>query len=275
MELSVEERLAIEQANIIEASRVFARLEELAENPIRGDFDRAHLSDIHAYAFQDFPRFWFSDPEGVAISEHLVVDYFDFEAGSLRYTVDDWNGWHKSREYPSLHDQSLTSFYSRMNDNDVMKLDTTLENINIHRLSEMPAPEFAKELANLYAQLDYIHPFQEGNSRTLREFTRELGEEAGFAVNWEVFNSPKGREQLYAARDLSLCENARFDYHGQDVYDEQIQNTLKSLNGVGFKSLSQLFSETPGFIEPLADPSLENEKTIEVARERDADFDMN
>ena len=74
MELSVEERLAIEQANVIEASRVSARLVELTRNPIQGDFDRAHLSDIHAYAFQDFPRFWFSDPQGVAVSEHLVVD---------------------------------------------------------------------------------------------------------------------------------------------------------------------------------------------------------
>lgn len=35
---------------------VFARIRELHENPIAGDFDLAHLRAIHAWLFQDLPH---------------------------------------------------------------------------------------------------------------------------------------------------------------------------------------------------------------------------
>lgn len=53
--------------------------------------------------------------------------------------------------------------------------------------------------------LDYIHPFLDGNSRTLREFTRQLADESGYSIPWEVFNnSNNGRDVLYIARYLSV-----------------------------------------------------------------------
>jgi fido (protein-threonine AMPylation protein) len=39
-------------------------------------------------------------------------------------------------------------------------------------------------LAGLYADLDHARGFYEGNSRTLREFTRSLAEAAGFTLDW-------------------------------------------------------------------------------------------
>jgi fido (protein-threonine AMPylation protein) len=52
---------------------VFARIKELAENPIRGLFDIAQLKAVHAYLFQDLP-------------EH--------QPGMIRGNTD---GWHKTR----------------------------------------------------------------------------------------------------------------------------------------------------------------------------------
>jgi cell filamentation protein len=38
---------------------------------------------------------------------------------------------------------------------------------------------FAERMAKLYGDLDHLHRFKEGNSRTLRTFTRQLAREAG------------------------------------------------------------------------------------------------
>ncbi len=60
-------------------------------------------------------------------------------------------------------------------------------------------------MAQLYANLDYLHPFSEGNSRTLRTFTRQLAREAGFDLNWSPSNADGlARDQLYRARDVAV-----------------------------------------------------------------------
>jgi cell filamentation protein len=57
------------------------------------------------------------------------------------------------------------------------------------------------------ARLDHAHGFYEGNSRTLREFTRELAEEAGFTFDWTKTGvTAKERNELYLARDLAVYE---------------------------------------------------------------------
>jgi len=64
-------------------------------------------------------------------------------------------------------------------------------------------------MGKLYAELDYIHPFGDGNSRTLRAFTRQLAREAGYEIDWERFGSDEfGRDLLYIARDRSVNEIA-------------------------------------------------------------------
>lgn len=65
--------------------------------------------------------------------------------------------------------------------------------------------EFVKKLAALYSKLDYIHPFPDGNSRTLREFTRCLSLESGHQLRWEVFNKDDtARDLLCIARDIAV-----------------------------------------------------------------------
>src|SRR3546814_3305273 len=54
------------------------------------------------------------------------------------------------------------------------RLDAALQSANPSGLSRLKTAEFIKAIGKLYTELDYIHPFGDGNSRTLREFTREL-----------------------------------------------------------------------------------------------------
>ena len=50
--------------------------------------------------------------------------------------------------------------------------------------------------------ISIIHPFSEGNSRTLRSFTRQLAEQTGHELDWNITNANAvTRDALYKARD--------------------------------------------------------------------------
>lgn len=67
--------------------------------------------------------------------------------------------------------------------------------------------QFARRAAYFYGELDAIHSFREGNSRTLRLFFYGLAKSAGFALDWETLGvSEDGRQRLYAARDLAVMK---------------------------------------------------------------------
>ena len=64
---------------------------------------------------------------------------------------------------------------------------------------------FAKRAAYFYGELDAIHPFREGNSRTLRQFFADLAQHAGHQLAWEmVSGDDQARDRLYLARDLAV-----------------------------------------------------------------------
>lgn len=67
----------------------------------------------------------------------------------------------------------------------------------------------AGRIAELYGALDHAHGFHEGNSRTLREFTRELALAAGYELDWVATSvGASERNELYVARDLAELERA-------------------------------------------------------------------
>lgn len=74
-----------------------------------------------------------------------------------------------------------------------------------HDLQGLDAVRFAGRLAFVYSELDAIHAFREGNSRTLRAFTSDLAEAAGHRLDWSRMGSaPEDRQRLYHARDLAV-----------------------------------------------------------------------
>jgi len=80
-----------------------------------------------------------------------------------------------------------------------------LEAAKPDKLRVLKTPAFTARFAEIYAELDYIHPFSDGNSRTLRTFTKQLARQAGYEIDWERFGRiDVGRDLLYIARDLSV-----------------------------------------------------------------------
>lgn len=45
--------------------------------------------------------------------------------------------------------------------------------------------DFIDELAYFYEQLNYVHPFREGNGRTQRIFWSRIAKDAGYTIGWE------------------------------------------------------------------------------------------
>jgi len=74
-----------------------------------------------------------------------------------------------------------------------------------HDLHGLESAQFAARLAFYYSEFDAIHPFREGNSRTLRAFTSDLAQAAGRRLDWSRTGStPEDRKRLYHARDLAV-----------------------------------------------------------------------
>ncbi|MDG6896391.1 Fic family protein [Volucribacter amazonae] len=164
--------------NELKDKRSFRRILELQINPIKGDFNLEHLKKINSYIFQDSPDV----------------------AGKFRPEVKIYSDelWHKNRNYPKFGE--VTVCYSPMDKNSIKEAENVLGSINIEYMKELNQNELAKELADIYKKLDYFHPFPDGNSRTLREFTRTLSEEVGFKLDWSKHN----QQEIYLARDFEV-----------------------------------------------------------------------
>lgn len=166
---------------------VFRRIVELEIKPVTGNFDVNHLKEVHRRIFQDLPKM------GVNISP-----------GIFRPPVGVNLDWVKMRQLESVNAISNVA-YSNMSHDAQKKLDKILSTIDIKKLSKLDKNKFSKSIADLYVTIDYIHPFRDGNSRTLRTFTKQIAKESGFALNWEELNkNPAGRDILYIARDISV-----------------------------------------------------------------------
>ncbi|MDR1277017.1 MAG: Fic family protein [Candidatus Accumulibacter sp.] len=166
------------------------RVKELELRPIPGKFDAAHLKETHRVIFQDCPR-------------HGITRY---SPGEFRPPTPPDKLHSKNRPLEASHAHSYIG-YSWMGANEIKELDETLKTVDPKRLSRQKPGAFAATVAELYSRLDYIHPFLDGNSRTLRTFTRQLAKESGFELDWTRFNqTPKSRDGLYIARDRAVNE---------------------------------------------------------------------
>ena len=129
-----------------EANATTARLAELDANPLKGRFDSAHLQAIHKYIFQD------------------VYSW----AGEFR-TVNISKGGHLFGAAAFIESALPGVFQGLPGENYL---------IGLERFA------FAQRVGFYLGEINAIHPFRDGNGRTQREYVRELGLQAGFAVDW-------------------------------------------------------------------------------------------
>lgn len=172
------------------------RLVELHDKPMEGNFDLRHIQEINRYIFQDLPCV------GTACEN-------SYKPGQFRNETPKGMVWSKHRRMPEIKEESII-VYSNMDKKTLAEAETFLKkNIDIKKMRKMTRLDFVKKISEIYTQLDYVHLFPDGNSRTLREFTREIGLKAGFDLGWEYFNqNQKRRNSLYIARDLAVNQLA-------------------------------------------------------------------
>ena len=145
-----------------ETEIVFKKLVNLYEEPINGNFDKKHLCDIHKYLFDEIYPF----------------------AGQYR-TVFMGKG--------NLY---VTS---------VENIDRELEIVTKEMHEELETcynfNDYARFLANTYSALIKVHPFREGNGRTVREFLRELVEAKipNYFLDWSKVDSDNMLEGIRMA----------------------------------------------------------------------------
>ena len=127
-----------------------------------------------------------------------------------------------------------------MDKNSIEDAKAVLNSINLEKMKGLNKSEFAKELADIYKKLDYFHPFPDGNSRTLREFTRILSEEAGFKLDW----SCSSQQEIYLARDFevnTIALSKVSDQNQKSYLEGEIEATLKHSQ---YKPLEKIINDS-------------------------------
>ncbi|MBQ4161100.1 MAG: Fic family protein [Clostridia bacterium] len=119
---------------------------ELLKNPIKGNFSKAHLMNIHKFIFEDIYSF-----AGKIRREQIS------KADTMFYP-------------PNLIDRELNNVFAKIKEKNMLK------EIDIEKVFD--------SLAYVMAELNIIHPFREGNGRTIREFIRLIAKRMGYDLNW-------------------------------------------------------------------------------------------
>ena len=129
----------------VEAGITFAKAVMLEETPIDDDFGFEHFKKIH---------------------EFLLCDLYEW-AGQVR-TVDISKKRTKFLDVASIESIG-TKCFAKVKDG-------YFENLSFD--------EFVKRLAEFYNDVNYIHPFREGNGRTQRIYFTQLIRHYGYDINF-------------------------------------------------------------------------------------------
>jgi cell filamentation protein len=146
----------------VEAELTASRIYDVIRNPIPGGYDLAHLRAFHRHIFQD------------------VYDW----AGELR-TVSIGRGRLFSLPQHIVADaDELFSWLAR-----------------VDHLRGRDRDAFVDDLTELFADLNALHPFREGNGRTQRAFLGQLAVHAGHPIHWAALDPAENIAASKAAHE--------------------------------------------------------------------------
>ncbi|MFB4321674.1 Fic family protein [Priestia sp. BR_2] len=155
--------------DVYERNRTALRAMELQQTPIKGNFDIQHLKAIHQQLFQDVYPF----------------------AGEFRHTNIRKNDF-TFAEYRTLD-------FTTANVTNMLREEKYLKGLSPEK--------FADKAATYYADINYLHPFREGNGRTIREFFRQLANEAGHDLRWSLVPKQEYMAAVKATDDPSNTQD--------------------------------------------------------------------
>ena len=198
---------------------------------IQNNIDIEVLQNIHANIFENMSE----------------VGFLDYNEGFFREPTD-LNDDHVKQRRVTLNKTEIDYYvcYSRMRNSDIEELAKTLQQINLSKLAKLSKQELAKEISTLYGKLNYIHPFQEGNSRTIRTFIGLLAKKLNFQINWDLID----RNDFYIARDILVSKQAVNTIADQDL-KMQIESFNQGVVKLGLESQFSLTKLISKALEPI------------------------
>ena len=137
-----------EKLKAIEANLFAIRQNDLLTHPIQGRFSASHLCRIHQHLFGDVYPF----------AGHFRRE--DIMKGSTRFLAHQEIKQKLSALLASLKGESY--------------------------LSGLSFENFIARSSHYFAELNYIHPFREGNGRSTREFVRLLFDYNKYCIAWNA-----------------------------------------------------------------------------------------
>ena len=157
-----------EKLKQIEEEFTSVRQLALLQQPLNGRFTKTHLLRIHHYLFQDIYPF-----AGRIRREQIS------KGDTLFYP-------------PNLIDRELNRVFSSIHEKGY--------------LQETDKQTQLQVLSYIMAELNIIHPFREGNGRSIRELIRCMALEYGIQLNWGNVS----RDMLLDAAVSSVTDNTAF-----------------------------------------------------------------
>lgn len=148
---------------------VLTKSYELRKNSKIGNFDLNHFLEIHKFLFEDIYPF-----AGKFRNENIAKGYFSFA---------EWQ--YIEPEIKRLFDKLKAENY----------------------LQGRSREELVKGLAYYLSELNVLHPFREGNGRTIREFIRELAFFNGYVLDLQNTTS----DELLKASVDSIADTSKLE----------------------------------------------------------------
>lgn len=134
----------------------------------------------------------------VAIHKSIFSDSRYYQPGEIRINEE-----HARSRHIESENKSYMVFYHKGEVTE-QKIQDVLDEFKKTILNDSDM-SMGKKISWLYSSLDHLHPFEDGNSRTLREFTRQVADRVGYNLDWSKTNKEiHSREELYKARDLEV-----------------------------------------------------------------------
>ena len=169
----------------IEEKIILEKLTALYMHPLKGNFDINHLKSLHRYLFGDLYEF----------------------AGKLR-------------DVEMFREQSAFLDYVQIPD----KLSKVLEEYKQKKVITSSTFEIGLFLANFYKDIIYIHPFRDGNGRTVREFLREYV--LVFFPEYELDYSKMNKENALLA--IKESDSYSINLLAYEFYNALVKVNIKS-----------------------------------------------
>ncbi len=178
--------------------------------------DRAERRFVAQRALEGFPTGNFDLTHLCAIHRHLFQDVFDW-AGDIR-TVEISKGGSQF-QFRQYIETGMADVHRRI------KTHNSLRNL--------PADQFADLAGEILGDINYVHPFREGNGRTQLYYFKQLAGQAGHTVDltqiaqstW-MAASKQAHEGNYAPMSACLLNTIEGYSHGHDDPEEEPEHEL-------------------------------------------------